>query len=240
MLVFGRRLYGRILKCDESCVATWFLHVWFVPIIPAGSVLVLAPLPGDQLRVVKTDLNLRSIGVAYLRGWSVFLLLHGLFNIVEADPDGSALYGPAVAAVAVLGIILGFFVLGRTSDETRARHEVYRSVFGYPVDLALLGPSGDAFAAALRERIAVLGRNTAASYRAMLDPVTRWGDIALDPMTTDREFLACAMSLARLERGRATGPARDAFDGLHDQIWARLRALGPAPAPAWQPPAQHP
>lgn len=236
MLVFGRRLYGRILHCEPSYVATWFLHVWFIPIIPVGSVVVLEPLDGGNLQIAKTRFNWRSAGVALLRGWSVFLLLHGLLSWAEADPEASALYGPIVSALALAGIVAGFFVVGRVSEETRARHDVYRAVFGYPVDLSLLVECAESLSASLRERLIASGRGTAMNYRATYDPATQWGEMALDPMMTDRDFLVHAMCLARVERGAARGEARDALDALHDRIWARLRSLGPAPIPAWSGP----
>ena len=40
MLVFGMRLYGRTHRCGESYVATWFFHIWFIPRLPLGSVVV--------------------------------------------------------------------------------------------------------------------------------------------------------------------------------------------------------
>lgn len=240
MLVFGNRLYGKLLQCGESYVATWFFHVWFIPLFPLGSAVVLQPLEGNQVQTVKTSLQWRSVGLAYLRGWSVFLLLHGLLNWAENTPDDPSLYGPAVSALAVVLAVVGFFVLGRTDAATRARLELYREVFGYPVDLALLGPAADAVATSVHERLVAFGRTTAMNYRVMYDPATQWGLIALDPSMTDRGFLVHAMALARIERGRAQGEARAALDTLHDQIWARLQGLHAAPAPAWAPPAAHP
>ncbi|MFO0625960.1 MAG: hypothetical protein U0325_10125 [Polyangiales bacterium] len=240
MLVFGNRLYGKLLKCGESYVATWFFHVWFVPLIPLGSVVVLQHLDGNQVQTVKTSLQWRSLGLAYLRGWSVFLLLHGLLNWAEVTPEDPSLYGPVVSAVAVVLLVLGFAVLGRTDDATRARLEVYREVFGFPVDLALLGPAADGVAAAVHERLVSFGRTTAMNYRVMYDPATQWGLIALDPSMTDRAFLVHAMCLARIERARAQGESRAALDTLHDQIWARLQGLHAPAATAWAPPAAHP
>lgn len=239
MLVFGTRLYGKTLRCGESYVATWFFHLWFVPLLPLGSAVVLRPLEGNQVQTIKTSIQWRSLGLAYLRGWSVFLLLHGIFNWVEAVPEDPSLYGPVVSAAALVLLVISFFVLGRTSDETRARLETYGEVFGYPVDLALLGGSADSLAAAIRERIVSFGRTTAMNYRAMYDPATQWGHIAMDPSMVDRGFLVHALCLARIERARVTGAARAELDALHERIWSKLRGLHAAPALPWQqPPAQ--
>lgn len=229
MLIFGKRLYGKVLACGPSHVATWFFHLWFIPLIPLGSVIVLEKLDGDRLRLLPTRLHWASLGLAYFRAWSVFFLLHGLFNL--GDPENGAYYGAAVAIAAVVGIVVSFFVLGRTSADTRARLETYGRVFGHPIDLGLLRAEGDGVRSWLREQLIASGRTIAMTYREMYDPATQWGAIALDPSMTDRNFLACALCLARAERATVAGAERAAFDTLHDRIWERLRALNSASVP---------
>jgi hypothetical protein len=226
MLVFGKRLYGRVLRCGEAYVATWFFHVWFIPLIPLGSAVVLRHLEGDQIQTLPTGLNLRSAAMAYLRGWSVFLLLHGLVTWADPGAEFGPYYGPAASLLALVGIVVGFFVLGRTDADTKARLETYARVFGHPVDLALLlAPDADGLARFLREELIANGRQTAVNYRVTYDPATQWGDIALDPSMTDPRFITHALCLARIERGQAQGAARAALDTLHDRIWTKLRAL---------------
>ena len=40
MIVFGQRLYGKMMQCGEAYVATRFFHVWFIPLIPLQSMVV--------------------------------------------------------------------------------------------------------------------------------------------------------------------------------------------------------
>lgn len=231
MIIFGQRLYGKTLQCGEAYVATRFFHLWFIPIIPMGSSIVVRSLEDGQVESIRTPLHLPSIGLALLRGWSVFLLLHGLLNWMEADPV-SPWYGPAVSALAVIGLVLGFFVLGRTSALKRAQLETYALVFGHPVDLALLGDAREHLAALLREQLVTTGRQYAVHYRATYDPATQWAALALDPAMRDRGYLTHALALARVEASRASGAAKAELAQTHDRIWAKLQELGPGAPPA--------
>lgn len=237
MLVFGKRFYGKVLRCRDAYVATQFFHFWFIPLIPLGSVIVLRPLENNQLQTVKTPMHWGSVGLAYLRGWSIFMLLHGLLNWMEPAHVNGAYYGPVVSVLAAVGIVVSFFVLGRTSAATKARFEVYARVFGHPIDLALLGPAGSDVAAWLRSQIVAHDVQLGAHYRAAYDPATQWAEIALDPSMRDPRFLTHALCLARIERTTAQGDARRALDATHDRIWARLCELdatvtAPARTPA--------
>ncbi len=237
MLVFGKRLYGKVLRCGESHVATWFFHLWLVPLIPLGSVIVLRT-EGAATQVLKTRLHLPSLGLAYLRAWSVFFLLHGLLNWAEERPSNGEYYGPVVTLLAAVGVIVGFFVLGRTRADTRARLETYGRVFGHPVDLALLGPEADGVATWLRQQLVASGRKVAVNYRVTYDPETQWGAIALDPSMNDARFLTHALCLARIERSKVKGAERASLDTLHDRIWERLRSLDAARTPPDAPSVQ--
>ncbi len=231
MIVFGQRLYGKTLRCGDAYVATRFFHVWFIPLIPMGSSIVLRSLDGGLVESIRTPFHFPSVGLALLRGWSVVLLLHGLLNWMEPDP--AAPYdGPVVSAVALVGLVLGLFVLGRTSKTKRAQLETYAQVFGHPIDLALLGDAREQLANAIREQLVVHGCQYAVHYRATYDPATQWGALALDPAMRDRVYLTQALALARIEASRASGPAKAELTQTHDRIWARMQELGPVAAPA--------
>lgn len=234
MIIFGHRLYGKTLRCGESYVATSFFHLWFVPVLPLGSVVVLRSLPGGHVEEIRTRFHWASAGLAVLRGWSAFLVLHGLFNWMEEAPTNGALYGPVATALGVVGLVLGFLVLGRTSPLKRAQLETYAQVFGHPVDLALIDAARQPLADALRERLVTTGRQYAIHYRATYDPSTQWGALALDPTMRSREFLTDALALARIEWSFAEGAARGELARTHDRIWEKLRESEPA-APAVEP-----
>lgn len=232
MIVFGQRLYGKMMQCGEAYVATRFFHVWFIPLIPLQSMVVLRSFEGGQIEALQTPFHARSIGLAVLRGWSAFLLLHGLFSWLGAAPGDAGYYGPAVTAIALLGLVLGFFVLGRPSATQRAQLETYARVFGHPVDLALLGDARDGLAAWLREQLVTTGQQYAVNYRATYDPATQWGTLALDPSMRDVAYLTNALALARIEGSRASGAAKAELAQTHERIWARLQELEAAAAPA--------
>lgn len=71
MIVFGTRLYGKV---DDVAgyfhVATAFFHIWYVPLIPLGSHLVVRE-SGEGWEGVPVRLSLKSVAVAWVRGFAI-------------------------------------------------------------------------------------------------------------------------------------------------------------------------
>lgn len=76
MLVFGRRLYGRVDHVPVGHVATEFFHVAFVPLVPLASYLVLWE---DRHRFTgkPVPLHTRSIACAWLSTVAAMLVGFG-------------------------------------------------------------------------------------------------------------------------------------------------------------------
>lgn len=84
MIVYGTRHYGKVDRLGLDAkggpyVATRFAHVYFLPLIPLGSTLVLAE-SGNGVEGLKLSLSGKSVLFAYLRNWSVFLV--GVFGLI--------------------------------------------------------------------------------------------------------------------------------------------------------------
>lgn len=118
MIVFGTRLYG---YCDnvegEFHVATKFFHVWFVPLIPVGSYVVLSE-DGNSWRGVKIGFNLKSLLFAWARAGMVLSLLGGLIGGIALLVEGEIVAGVAVLFGALLcggALFVSYKLLGNAS-----------------------------------------------------------------------------------------------------------------------------
>ncbi|MEM1414064.1 MAG: hypothetical protein AAGH15_04155 [Myxococcota bacterium] len=83
MIVYGLRHYGKVDALGHApnggpWVATRFAHIWFLPLIPLGSTLVVAD-DGKSVNGLKLPLSGKSVAFAYLRNWGVFAALILLF-----------------------------------------------------------------------------------------------------------------------------------------------------------------
>lgn len=108
IFIWGSRLYGR---CDEVRgmfhVATRFQHLWYIPLIPTGSVVV-ASKAGKSYRGIKVPLSLKSVLIARLRG---LLVLAGVaaggaayVTLTERRPD--TVVGVGLIAFALCVVVL--------------------------------------------------------------------------------------------------------------------------------------
>jgi hypothetical protein len=101
MFVWGTRWYGTVDRCGRQFAATRFFHMWFLPVIPLGTMWVTEDHGiGYQGHAMRW--SLKSIAAAYLR--SSLLVLTGLIALI-AVPAGAwwTLALPAVAGLGALG-----------------------------------------------------------------------------------------------------------------------------------------
>ena len=107
LIIWGTRLYGR---CDEVGgmfhIATRFFHVWYIPLIPMGSVVVLER-SANSWRGVSVGLSGKSVFAAYARGWSfvgaVLLFIFGMTMLNDRRPDiAAAVIGFSLSAVCLV------------------------------------------------------------------------------------------------------------------------------------------
>jgi hypothetical protein len=111
VIFYGTNTFGPVDEIDNvGRVETRFFHVWFLPLIPLGSLFVV---DGDDERAVRVPFSFKSLMTAWLRaafGWSGFALL--AFAAYHAIETGKAV--PIVAsAVAAIGSLVVFWLIGR-------------------------------------------------------------------------------------------------------------------------------
>jgi hypothetical protein len=119
IFVWGSRFFGKVDSVKGLFhVATRFGHLWFIPLIPMGSMVVL-DRRGGTLRGVPIPLSLRSILVAWLRAALIaaaVIALCGAFATLS-DPRAhqSSMPGYGLLAGGVLAVgtfIASYFMPG--------------------------------------------------------------------------------------------------------------------------------
>lgn len=100
-IVFGTRLYGKVDEVPGLFhVATNFFHVWYLPLIPVGSVVVLDKR-GGAFRGAKIDLSVKSVLVAWARLWlfvaAIFAGVFGFGLLAGRTP----MWGPGIAMLVI-------------------------------------------------------------------------------------------------------------------------------------------
>jgi hypothetical protein len=230
-IIHGSLPYGRVEAVDGTRVLTTFRHIWFLPILPAGS-YVESTAPGPGPRRIYIGHHAGSILAAYLRVWCpVFLVI--VLMAVCAGAQRSDLTGlPMWTDVVFLVVVLlgAWLLLGRLSDDAAAQRRVYARFVGLPVDVARFSP---AQASDLREALAIAlsteGRGLVAGYRDGPDPCESWREVALIPTVEHRLYLEAALTRARLEWRFAPRREKHALAEVHARIWAKLRGSPATP-----------
>ena len=233
IIVYGTRFYGKVKACGRSFLATQFVHIYYVPLIPVGTHLILEESGGGgSYKGIKTDFSLKSMLAAYLRVWGPIAVITsiaiGVGTIEDVSDDGFAMavagIFTAVVTLALLaGTILGWAVMGKLSHDEKKKRAVYALHLGYPVDPADMGEARRAFRDGLMSTIAERARGMAAmGYRMNADPAVAWPHVALDPTHSDEALITAAFTLARLDASLAQGPQKFQMEQVHDQLWQRI------------------
>jgi hypothetical protein len=225
---------GRVEEHAGSFVITQFLHVYYMPLLPLRSHLVLesGPGPGGIRRSVPIQLHATSVLAGYLRAWCAVGACACLAVAVAVGPGFGAtqLAWILVAAALALATLWTRTRLGRLDSEAVAQRRIYATLTHESADAALLCHAADAFRGSLLANVAEGARGMMAmNYRTSLDPEKEWMQVALDPTVRDCAFLQACFTLARIEWGRAAGAARTKLAEQHERIWEKLRALERTP-----------
>ena len=190
-------MYGRVEKCGPSCVATLFLHFWFIPLVPLRSFLIFEE-HGDG---TFESAPIRLHTVSTLNGLAPLMVIAAA---IAATVHPFTL-GP-VAAIVALALIFAV-ALGRLTAAERAQRQIYGEYVGYPIDVALLPED-------MRSELRARLQNELQSHpRSGGGAPYRDQGFGLDPDERDPKILGAALTLARLDRDRKQ----------HDRIWRRLR-----------------
>ena len=91
MIIWGTRLYGKVDGIEGiGYVATKFAHIWYIPVIPLSSWLVLAE-HGEGWRGIPIGFSLKSIFVTWLRVGAIVAMLPVLTTLL-ADLERPSRY----------------------------------------------------------------------------------------------------------------------------------------------------
>ncbi len=230
IIVYGRRMYGQVDSSGPTSIRTQFVHIWYLPLFPIGSYLVVGETAGGA-RTIRIPMHGVSVLAAYLRVWGLVGAVS--FLIAAATSDGIFEALPALVVGLLLGVagVVAWVSLGRLSREGLAQRESYARQVGYPIDVALIASQLTETWHKLQETVASRAHELmGGSYRTAFDPKTQWDAIALDPTVVDRPFLEACLTLARLEWANAQGPERARFAEAHRKLWKKIREQGPSPA----------
>ena len=121
IIFYGVRQYGRIEEHAGSSIATQFAHLWFVPLFPIRSHLVLGDPGGGKFSGIPIPLSGRSVAAGYLRIWGPILTLFCGIGALDAlasastgrfDWVGAFLFYGFVAMSALVGTVTGLPRIG--------------------------------------------------------------------------------------------------------------------------------
>jgi hypothetical protein len=122
IIYYGTRLFGKTDIVPGNChVATCFLHIYRVPLIPLGSWIVTTQ-KGSKWQGIKTSLSIKSVLMAWLRAAMILATLTASILVlpelsrVAVRPELLAPY----AVVALVGLA-GFFASYRLSTASPKR-----------------------------------------------------------------------------------------------------------------------
>jgi hypothetical protein len=232
IIVFGTRFYGKVRACGRSFLGTQFFHLYYVPLIPIATHLILEEHGDGSFKGIKTSLSMKSMLAAYLRVWGpiacIVAALIGLGSVGDFSDEPLAMivvggFTMVVVVALLVGTILGWAVVGKLSPDEKRQRAVYALHMGYHVDPADLGEARRAFRDGLVGTITERSRGLAAmGYRMNADPAVAWPHVALDPTHSDEQLITAAFTLARLDASLSEGPHKFQMEQVHAQLWQRI------------------
>lgn len=233
IVIYGSRMYGKIDKCGGTFIGTLFAHIYWMPLFPLGSKLVLEENADGTYRFIPAGFQWRSVVAAYLRTWGVLgaigALAVGVGAMESFDSDAIDTIFTLVSALVLVAAVIGAWVwLGRLTHDERAQRLAYQDFAGHPIDVAMMREGREPLRQRLYNHVIERARGLiSGGYRTTVDPTTHWGTIALDPTVSDVGFLRAALTLSRLEWSFATGPTKGQLASAHAMIWHKLRGADP-------------
>lgn len=235
VIIYGTRMFGRIDKFAGQCIATRFFHLYYLPLIPLSSWLVLGNTDDGQERIIDIGLSWRSLGIAYLRIYGVIaavvagVLCAGAFSRASALDLAELIPMGLIAGLATVAAVLAWVRLGQLSQEDKAQRAVYYDHTGLFADPALLPAElREPVRDRLKNLLAARAEGTDVGPRLLDSPdEPRWIAMARSATFTDAEAVKASLTLCRLEWHLARGPEKQRLLTAHKSIWERVKALDP-------------
>jgi hypothetical protein len=224
IVVYGTRLFGRVHRCAETAIATRFFHVWYVPLLPLSSHLILGE---EEQTFSGFDIGFDPLSIlaAYARSWGIVATIFLVIEAMTTSPlDGSQPLGAILgAALATAMVVYAFVRLGRLSSAADQEQRIYSDVVRLPpVDVGRLPEEQRTrLRDTLRPRVQPERPDAGTPYRGEM---REWYAVAADPKGGDVGIARRALTLARLEWSLAPRPYRAEWAKRHAAIAARLRA----------------
>ena len=110
IIIGGTKFAGRVDEVPGGLfyVVTKFEHLFYVPIIPQASFVVLHKTPEGGIRGGQVPLNFKSILMAWLRAFLIFVLIMACIftGIGLSDMDGLPGFWVAALAIGVSVVVL--------------------------------------------------------------------------------------------------------------------------------------
>ncbi|HVK76909.1 MAG TPA: hypothetical protein VM734_26465 [Kofleriaceae bacterium] len=125
IIIWGTRHYGRVDSVEGGFAATKFAHVWFLPLVPMGSMWVTADT-GEGLYGHEIPLAGKSVAAGYLRLWGPVAAVAGIV--------AGSLTGFAVAGVAAALCGWSWTWRSRRDPRERRRAAWHQAAFGTACD----------------------------------------------------------------------------------------------------------
>jgi hypothetical protein len=237
VVVYGTRFYGKVAACGSSFIATRFFHIYYLPLIPVGSHLVIEENGDGSYRGLPHPFSLKSMFAGYMRVWGPFATVGALIALGAGFSEPSedmvdlalGVVPPAFGLLlALAATVLAWAVIGRLGQEDKQKRAVWALHTGIFADPGDLGDARFSIREALLQTIAERAHGLGAQgYRLPPDPRAAWAQIALDPSQTDEGILTAAYTLARVEGSAAAEPAKSELARVEGSLWQRIRALNP-------------
>ena len=197
---FGTRAAGKVDQRDGQYAVTRFAHVYFLPLIPTGSIWVTQEGVGHDIK-----LSWKSVIAGYARTWSLVL---GALGILWGGPAFIA----AIGAVAVGALSLAWRDV--QGDSAKRKSDLNLLGFGTRCEPKLLT---DGIAETLRkecdERWALLANGQSPG------DVARFGTDDIDRASAAYAVLRLhALTMPRDKAAEAEADAKRIADGVRDKL----------------------
>lgn len=237
VVVYGTRFYGKVAACGPTFLATRFFHIWYLPLVPVGTHLVLEESGDGSYRGLPHPLSGKSVFAGYMRVWGPVATLGALVALAAGFGEPAedladlalGVVPPAIGVVLALGLtVVAWAFVGRLSTEEKQKRAVWALHTGIHADPVELGDARYSIREGLLQTIAERAHGLGAmGYRLPPDPRAAWMQIALDPTQRDEGILTAAYTLARLEASAAPAPHKAELERAEGALWQRIRAMNP-------------